>query len=221
MRYAVRCLVVAKAPLPGLVKTRLGARIGMDAAAEVAAAALLDTLAACAEAFGPAGCLLALDGKLDEAVDGDAIAARLRDWTVFGQRGADLGSRLADAHRAAGPGPVMQIGMDTPQVESGLLHAVAVELDHHEAVLGPAEDGGWWVLGLRDPGAAAALAGVPMSTPDTHRRTRAALGRFGLVPATASMMRDVDTVDDAVAVAVAAPETRFARAWARAVGVPA
>ncbi len=62
----MRALVVAKAPVPGRVKTRLGAAIGMDAAARLAAAALLDTIAACRSAF--AECHLALDGDLDEAV---------------------------------------------------------------------------------------------------------------------------------------------------------
>ena len=56
----MRALVMAKAPVPGRVKTRLGARVGMEVAAELAAAALLDTIAACRSAF--AECHLALDG---------------------------------------------------------------------------------------------------------------------------------------------------------------
>ena len=78
----------------------------------------------------------------------------------------------------------MQIGMDTPQVTAADLTAVADGLGRHEAVLGDAADGGWWVLGLRRPDAAAALRGVPMSTPTTGADTRAALEAAGLAVGT-------------------------------------
>ena len=171
------CLVLAKAPVAGRSKTRLGQTIGMDAAASVAAAALLDTLAVCARAFGTERCVLALDGDLAEAVDGTDIARRIRGWTVFAQHGVGLAERIAHAHLEAGPGPVVQIGMDTPQVEPAHLLEAAAALDAHDVVLGPAEDGGWWLLGLRDPSDAAMLVGVPMSTPDTFAHTRSALRR--------------------------------------------
>ena len=81
----MRALVVAKAPVPGRVKTRLGAVIGMDAAARVAAAALLDTLSACRSAF--AECHLALDGDLRGACEEDELRDRLGGWVVHPQRG--------------------------------------------------------------------------------------------------------------------------------------
>jgi glycosyltransferase A (GT-A) superfamily protein (DUF2064 family) len=108
---------------------------------------------------------------------------------------------------------VVQIGMDTPQVQPASLADVADALGTHPAVLGPAEDGGWWVLGLRDPRAGAALADVPMSTPATGSLTRAALERRGLTVAATVTLRDVDTVEDAVAVAASAPHTSFAALW--------
>jgi glycosyltransferase A (GT-A) superfamily protein (DUF2064 family) len=104
--------------------------------------------------------------------------------------------------------------MDTPQVTPGLLSDVADALSGHDAVLGPAEDGGWWVLALRDPAAARVLAGVPMSRPDTHDLTREALLGRGLTVAPAPVLRDVDTAADAAGVAAVSPATRFARAWA-------
>lgn len=210
-------LVVAKAPVPGRVKTRLGAEIGMPAAAALAAAALLDTLAACREAVGPGQCHLALDGSLTGAVHGDRIAAALEGWTVARQHGEGLGERLANAH-AGVTGPRVQIGMDTPQVTPSLLLAVAGGLDDHDAVLGPAADGGWWTLALHDPVPARSLPGVPMSDARTYDATYAALTRGGLDVADCPALRDVDVQADAVAVAEAAPTTRFAVAWAEATG---
>jgi glycosyltransferase A (GT-A) superfamily protein (DUF2064 family) len=70
------------------------------------------------------------------------------------------------------------------------------------------------VLALRDPGHARVLAGVPMSTPTTYDETRAALAGLGLRVGTAAVLRDVDTVADAAAVARLAPGSRFAREWA-------
>lgn len=212
-----RVLVVAKAPVPGRVKTRLGATIGMDAASEVAAASLLDTLLAATAAAGPGCCHLALEGDLAEAVRGRELLGAAAGWTTSPQRGSGLAERLVDAHAAVppGPGPVVQVGMDTPQVTPADLAAVAAALGHGDAVLGPASDGGWWVLALRDPTAARPLLDVPMSTPTTHDDTLAALTTAGLRVATAAALRDVDTAEDADAVAAVAGESNFARAWRR------
>jgi rSAM/selenodomain-associated transferase 1 len=216
---SARALVVAKAPVAGLAKTRLGARIGYAAAADLAAAALLDTLDACADAFG-SDCHLALTGDLDSACRAGELRSALRSWRVFEQRGATFGERLAHAHRtvAAAAGPVVQVGMDTPQVSADLLREAADHLDTHSGVLGPAPDGGWWLLGLARPAAAEVLAGVPMSTPRTAFDTRRALAGWGVRLATTRPLRDVDTVEDAEIVAREAPGSRFAEAWAR-VGV--
>lgn len=210
-------LVVAKAPVAGLVKTRLGADIGMAAAAEIAAASLLDTLAACCDAVGPQHCHLSLAGELADAVRGDELTRLLAGWHVHTQHGADFAQRLVNAHLdvdlEGGAGPVVQVGMDTPQVTPELLLEAVVATADHDAALGPAEDGGWWVLALRRPADARALSGVPMSTPTTHDDTRRALEVAGLRVATTGTLCDVDTVADADAVARLAPGTAFARAW--------
>lgn len=209
-----RILVTAKAPVPGLAKTRLAAAVGDRLAAELAAAALLDTLAVAAETVGARRCVLALAGELSDAVRVPEIVRALRDWTVLSQRGESFGARLAAAHADAGPGPLVQIGMDTPQVTPTLLTEVFDGLAEAEAVLGPATDGGWWALALRDPVAAAALVDVPMSTPTTHAHTWVALRARGLTVSGAAYLRDVDDAEDAAAVARGAPHTRFAQAWA-------
>lgn len=216
---SAHCLLVAKAPVPGLAKTRLGERTDMDAAADIAAAALLDTLAVAAEAFPARHRFVALTGSVAEAARSREIDTALSGWTVFEQVGDSFAERLTRAHaevarRAAGP--VVQIGMDTPQVTGGQLLEAAHGLEDHDAVLGLAEDGGWWVLCLRDPADAAVLATVAASTPATGADTRRALETRGLSVTTTLTLRDVDEVADAEAVAEVAPHTRFAAAWSAA-----
>ncbi|QYJ05292.1 DUF2064 domain-containing protein [Nocardioides panacisoli] len=209
---SARMLVIAKAPVPGRVKTRLGADVGMEVAAEVAAASLLDTLEACAEAVGPDHCHVALAGDLADAVRGDELRAALEGWHVTPQRGDGLGERLAAAH-ADVAGPRVQVGMDTPQVTAPLLRDVATGLDTHDAVLGRAVDGGWWVLALRDAAPARVLPHVPMSSEETHDATLAALRGEALTVGDTVELRDVDHVADADAVAADAPDSHFARCW--------
>jgi len=209
MRAGLTVLVIAKAPVAGTVKTRLAADLGGDhrLAAELAAAALLDTLAACA--LPGARRRIALAGSLDDAVRGEEIRRSLAGWEVTGQRCTTLGERLAAAH-AEVPGPVVQIGMDTPQVTADLLREVGDGLRRHDAVLAPAADGGWWALALRDGRLAAPLAGVPMSTPTTYADTGVALLAAGLGVGSARRLTDVDHLDDVETVAAAAPGTVFA-----------
>ncbi|MGB3761769.1 MAG: DUF2064 domain-containing protein [Ornithinimicrobium sp.] len=208
----MKVLVMAKAPVPGLAKTRLGAVIGYEAAADLAAAGLLDTMAVCREA-GAEG-VIALTGDLDEAMRAEEIRTALADWTIVWQRGDGFADRLANAHLDAGPGPLFQVGMDTPQLTTAHLESAASALLRHDTVLGPAEDGGWWGLGLHDPADAHALRGVPMSTSHTCEDTHSALRSRGLSVGRVETLRDVDQVDDAEVVAASAPHTRFARAWA-------
>lgn len=205
-------LVLAKAPVAGRVKTRLGKDIGMESAAELAAAALIDTIDACTE-FHREGCFLAVDGSLREAVRGQELQARLGTWTVFAQVGDGFAERLAAAH-AQVPGPVVQLGMDTPQITAGDLGAVAAGLADHDSVLAPAADGGWWALALRDPANAQVVRRVEMSTDHTYQDTRRALLDVGLAVARAHSLIDVDTLADAELVARTSSGA-FARAWAR------
>lgn len=193
--------VLAKAPRPGRSKTRLCPPCTPEEAARVADAALRDTLdvAVAAEA---ARVVLVLDGdpvpELDPSIE----------WRPQGE--GDLGTRLAAAF-AGIDGPVLLIGMDTPQVSVGTLDDALRRVDAGRAVLGPAPDGGWWALGLRacPPGA---FAGVPMSTSVTARHQRRRLAELGIHPDQLEPHRDVDHWPDALAVAASVPDGRFAAA---------
>lgn len=208
----VHCLVIAKAPEPGRTKTRLATTIGHDAAAALSAAAVLDTLAACTAAFGTDRCHLSLDGDLADGVGTARITQALEGWTVRPQARGDFAHRLAHAHQEL-HGSIVQLGTDTPQVTPDDLTGVVAQLDIADAVLGPAADGGWWVLALRDSRHAACLVDVPMSSSSTGDETLAALQRRGLTVALAPVLRDVDVVADAEAVAALAPSTEFGRIW--------
>lgn len=200
---AVQLLVIAKAPVPGLVKTRLCPPCTTEGAAAVAAAALADTLAAVSATRATARTLV-LSGRYP-APDG---------WRVVAQRGGELGDRLANAYADTARPDVasLLVGMDTPQLNTGLLTDVAARLVAADAVLAPAVDGGWWALALRDPRHAEALRDIPMSRPDTGERTGAALRAAGITVATGPVLRDVDTAADAWAVADTCPSGRFAAA---------
>ncbi len=201
-------LIVAKAPVPGQVKTRLTPPFTPHQAAALAAAALLDTLDACRAAAVLTGAevVVALSGDPAKAVSGGAIRSALARVRVLPQRGEGLAARLAAGHLdAAGDfGTTLQVGMDTPQLQPSVLAQTLDRLsatDGPDAALGLAEDGGWWALGLRRSGAARCLVNVAMSTDHTGADTLAALTqeqhRVELMP----MMRDVDTVGDVEAVA--------------------
>jgi glycosyltransferase A (GT-A) superfamily protein (DUF2064 family) len=207
----VQLLVLAKTPLPGRVKTRLCPPCTPAQAAEVAAAALADTLDAVTATPCAARTLV---------VDGGHPAPA--GWSRVPQRGSSLGERLAHAYAdtiIAGMSSLL-IGMDTPQVNPALLTSAADQLAAAEtdAVLGLAEDGGWWVLGPRNPLSADVLSRVPTSMPDTGALTLDALRSTGLRVATLPVLRDVDTAADARAVAELCPgDNRFPLVVSRAV----
>jgi hypothetical protein len=189
-------LVIAKQPVPGRVKTRLVPPCTYEQAATLAEAALADTLHTVL-AVPARRRVLVLDGR-----PGPWLPP---GFDVVPQCGGPLDERLAAAF-AAVRGPALLIGMDTPQVTPDLL---AADWEGADAVFGPADDGGFWALGLREPDPAL-LRGVPMSTPATGAVQRARLLAAGLRVADLPRLRDVDTAADAVAVARQAPRSRFA-----------
>lgn len=198
-------IVLAKAPVPGRCKTRLCPPCTALEAAELAEAAIVDTLDAavrsCADRV-----VLALDGE-----PGDWLP---RYVDVIGQRGVGLDERIAAAFEDAG-GPALLIGMDTPQILPRNLDDALRTLGRPDvdAVLGWAMDGGWWAAGLRCSDRRA-FVGVPMSTPHTGAAQARRFGVLGFRVARLPALRDVDRITDAYAVAAEGPWTRFAAAVA-------
>lgn len=210
-------LVVAKAPVPGLAKTRIAATVGDAFAAEIAAAALLDTLATAASVGWPV--VVALTGHLTQAARSDEIRAALEPHRVIPQRGEGLAERLANAHHdAAGTSGIIQVGMDTPQLLVADYLDAGRRVERGSIVVGPARDGGWWLLGLPDPSAAQGLIGVGMSQNDTCAKTEEAIG--GDVERL-RMVLDMDTWDDALEIVRAIPISHLAETMGRHAGVAA
>ncbi|WP_051832228.1 TIGR04282 family arsenosugar biosynthesis glycosyltransferase [Streptomyces katrae] len=191
-------LVIAKAPVPGRVKTRLTPHFTPQQAAALARAALQDTLDAVL-ATPARRRVLYLDGAPGHWLP-DGIE-------VVPQCDGVLDLRLAAAF-ALYQGPALLIGMDTPQVTPELL-ARGLDFSRTNAWFGPALDGGFWALGLAEPDPAL-LIGVPMSVPQTGEVQRLRLTASGRSVRDLPALRDVDTPGDAAEVAAAAPGTRFA-----------
>ncbi|HCA87324.1 MAG TPA: glycosyltransferase [Streptomyces sp.] len=203
---ATTVLVIAKEPVPGRVKTRLTPDYTPAEAAQLAAAALRDTLETIRSAPARRRVLV---------LDGDTGPWLPPGIEVIPQCSGGLDERLAAAFGVC-DGPALLIGMDTPQVTpDDLSPALAADAwDGSDAWFGPAEDGGFWALGLARP-EPGLLRGVPMSTPATGALQRRRLTEAGLRVRDLPVLRDVDTAGDAAHVAAAAPHGHFAGVFAR------
>ena len=219
-----RTLVVfVKEPRPGAVKTRLAAAVGSQVAADFYRT-LVETVL---QATTP------VPGEYERLVFFDPPEARraLREWlpgvSLRAQGAGELGERLADAFaRAFGRGAtrVAIVGSDAPGVTRDTVLRALGALDEADVVLGPAEDGGYYLIALRAP-RLELVRGIDWSTPAVMRQTleRAAAAR--LVVRQLEPLRDVDTLADLrgewpslEARLAARPELR--RTLARALGLP-
>jgi uncharacterized protein len=194
-------MVIAKTPEAGRTKTRLCPPLTTDQAAEVAWACLLDTL----EAVAAVPCerhVIVLDGE-----PGPWIPA---GFEVITQRGNGLAARLAAAFTDVAETAVL-VAMDTPQVETHQLTQALISLQRAEAVFGPADDGGYWLIGLQHRPSLSphqVFDGIPMSEPTTGAAQLARLKSLGFSVGEWPSLRDIDVIDDLWAVADDAPNRR-------------
>ncbi|CAN5189513.1 DUF2064 domain-containing protein [soil metagenome] len=204
-------IVIAKEPLPGRAKTRLHPPLSLEEAARLAAAAIDDTLTAVA-ALHPSRRILLFDGAHPPVSAGG--------YEIMPQVAGGLDERLAAAFDAV-DGPTLLIGMDTPQLRADdLSPAFDRWPDDVDAWFGPADDGGFWALGMREP-RGDLIRGVPMSRSDTGAVQLARLADAGLRVGMLRELTDVDTYDDATTVASLAPATAFARLLSQLVAAAA
>jgi uncharacterized protein len=187
-------LVFVRAPEAGRVKTRLAAEIGAEAALRVyrrlAEHALIQAQAVAGAAvrvhFTPAGA-------------GEAVRAWLGEGAAYlPQADGDLGARMeaafADAF-AAGFRRVATIGSDLPDLSADVLRRTFALLETREAVIGPARDGGYYLLGLTRP-VPGLFGGIAWSTGEVFARTMEKLAAAGIEPAVLGERADVDEARD-------------------------
>jgi rSAM/selenodomain-associated transferase 1 len=183
--FRCRLVVMAKEPVAGRVKTRLAREIGVAAAtrfARQAAAALLQRV----------GCDARWQTTVAAAPDVGA-ASRLwpRHLGRVGQGGGDLGVRMQRLFDRMQPGPVVIVGTDVPGIRPAHIANAFRLLGRHDTVLGPATDGGYWLIGLRRrPRVAKPFAGVRWSSAHALADTLANLE--GHTVAFVATLKDVD-----------------------------
>jgi glycosyltransferase A (GT-A) superfamily protein (DUF2064 family) len=200
MTAGITVAVVAKECLPGKVKTRLTPALSPEGAARVASASLADTLSTVRALAAERRVLF---------FDGDVVPESADGFDVLHQPGGGLDERLGFLFDAI-DGPLLLVGMDTPQVSTDAL-APVFDQPERDAWFGPAEDGGFWSLYLQDP-TGDLLRGVPMSQDDTGAVQFARLTDAGLDVGILGELLDVDTMPDAERVAELAPDSGFTQA---------
>ena len=187
-----RLIVFLKAPRAGAVKTRLALTLG---AAEACAAyrRLVETLLRQLAALENVELCFAPDDA------GSEIKPWARTtWRLTAQGAGDLGSRLDRAFRRAfdeGDKPIVLIGSDCPEIVASDIQAAWTALLSHDVVLGPATDGGYWLIGLRAP-KSDLFASIPWSTNAVLRETLERCRAAGLTTRMLRELTDVDTEAD-------------------------
>ncbi|MEA3276850.1 MAG: TIGR04282 family arsenosugar biosynthesis glycosyltransferase [Pseudomonadota bacterium] len=195
MRFAdARILIFAKAPQPGLVKTRLIPALGAQGAADLQERLLRDTVERLARAdLAPVElwCAPHPDFDLFAELAGDHGIARYR------QEGADLGERMGHAARAAlaRSESVVLVGTDCPLLDGAYVARALTALKDRDAVLGPAEDGGYALLGLKRA-EAELFRDIPWGGDRVAALTRERMDLLGWDRAELPILWDLDRPED-------------------------
>ncbi len=188
-------LIFVRQPAPGRVKSRIAAALGEDAALELYRALVLDTLAAC-DGTGIASRVFVHPP--------DAVPAVAR-WlggrrTCLPQEGAELGERMENAFRgifAEGAERAVLIGSDLPDLPGELLTEALHALARNDAVIGPARDGGYYLIGFRRGGFIPEIfRNMSWGRSDVFTRTMQVLEQADVPVHLLPPWRDVDTIED-------------------------
>jgi rSAM/selenodomain-associated transferase 1 len=190
--------VMARAPITGRCKTRLGRRIGDEAAASLYRAMLLDTLEALARVDARRVVMAAPE---DDGVNvlGALAATIAGEWTILPQSGRDLGERLVDAMETIvgveGVDGGVLVDSDSPTMPLDSLARGLRHLGGTHALLGPCVDGGYWAIGAprADP---RIFQSISWSTPEVCAQTRERLRVVGWEWSELEVAYDVDDADD-------------------------
>lgn len=179
-----RLTIFARYPEPGKAKTRLIPALGPEGAAQVYSRLLKATLASARQSG------LAIELRVTGAPRELFVALCGEDVAIAEQGEGDLGERLA---RVASPAII--IGSDAPALDAALLRQARDLLEKHEMVIGPAKDGGYYLIGFVRP-IPFAFSGIAWSTPEVLPETLRRLAAHGIDAALLPVLADIDTADD-------------------------
>jgi rSAM/selenodomain-associated transferase 1 len=188
-------IIFAKAPEKGKVKTRLALGMDEDLAVSIYRKIVEKTIRTVLQTpFSPVICFSPAE---KEKMMKDWLGRHL-SYTI--QKGDDLGQRISSAFGAAfenGFSQVLVIGSDIPGIEPNHLSEAFSLLKKNDAVIGPAYDGGYWLIGFnRNRFSPHVFADIPWSTEDVLDHTKEKCAGVGVSTALAAKLRDLDTVDD-------------------------
>ena len=193
-------LVFARAPVPGRIKTRLAPEVSGDRITDLYKCFVADILSMLLDAGHPVWICH------DPPEAGPVMRAWLGDHLAYQpQIGKDLGEKMANAFAtvfAAGIKKAVLIGTDAPDLPSGYISRAFSALSEHDAVIGPAIDGGYYLIGFRaDSFRTAIFENIPWSTPGVYAATidrlSSSRSRVYLLP----QWRDIDHYSDLCALA--------------------
>jgi rSAM/selenodomain-associated transferase 1 len=188
----VEIAILAKAPVAGQAKTRLISLLGADGAARLQGWLLARTVeTAVAAGLGPI--VLWCAGQPDHPDFRRCLGSG--KVSLQAQPEGDIGVRMLAAAAAKSPGGVLIIGTDCPALTPALLREAAAALNGHDAVVFPAEDGGYVLIGMRRP-APELFAGIEWSTGHVMAQTREKLAGLGWSWAEPATLWDVDRPAD-------------------------
>ncbi len=190
MNVSARLIVFAKAPVIGGAKTRLAAGIGKVGAWRIYRAMTARVL----RHLNDPRWRTVLTIAPDRAVTRRFPGVWPQHVARAGQGGGDLGARQARAFE--GLGPVCVIGTDAPGVTRADIASAFAQLKRHDAVIGPAEDGGYWLLALNGPAPRGLFDGVRWSHDQTRADLEGRLTAHGFTIARLRTLRDVDEAAD-------------------------
>lgn len=193
-------VIFAKAPAPGQVKTRLCPPLTPDEAATLHGSFVLDTLERTKTAVTKLK--LPMDRYLACAPSSTLAFFKIMEERqtvrLIDQEGDDLGMRMSRVFETMflrGYQHVIGVGTDVPSLPLDRYKQALADLDKHDVVLGPALDGGYYLIGLNKP-APALFEEIPWSTDRVLAMTRQKADTLGLSICLLPEWRDVDTIDD-------------------------
>ncbi len=191
-----RCVIMfVKFPQKGKVKSRLAASLGDERALELYRCFVTDLL----EMIGKSGYPLVLSFYPPEA------EREMRGWlgdgySYLAQQGSNIGERMRNAFETVfsrGYRSVLLMGSDSPDLTTEILDEAFSSLEEHHAVIGPAFDGGYYLIGFtREAFIPEVFRGISWSTEEVFRQTMNVFTATGRITHIMPPWRDIDTIND-------------------------